>query len=497
MNIVPTQEEFCRQAAAYTIIPVYTELNADTETPISLYHKLVGNDRGFMLESAESNKNFGRYSFIGAAPFAVFTGCKKQSFLHTSAGYTVIDGPPVDALQTFIDRYQAPELPGMPPFSGGGVGYLAYEIAATWERIRGMEVPDDMVLAEFLFCRVLVIMDHLTHSVKLIYLAETGPDCDMSAVYEHAVRELKACYAKLSEQPPLSPLPQAPSRQQSCSLANRESSDRYQAAVSKAQEYIKAGDAFQTVLSQAFYLELSKPEPFSLYRRLRQVNPSPYMFYINVGHRQLVGASPEMLVKVQKGKAYTCPIAGTRPRSGDAATDERLAAELLADEKERAEHAMLVDLGRNDLGRISVPGTVEVTRLMEVERFSHVMHLVSEVTGQIAPRCRALDVLKACFPAGTLSGAPKVRAMEIIYELERQFRGTYGGAVGYLDFKGNMDTCITIRTMDVCGGQVKIQTGAGIVADSVPETEYREILHKAQAVYEVATGGEAHDPAGG
>ena len=257
--------------------------------------------------------------------------------------------------------------------------------------------------------------------------------------------------------------------------------------VLKAKEYIASGDIFQVVLSHPFRQPLKEP-PFSLYRRLRRINPSPYMFYINFGQRQLVGASPEMLVKLQHGEVFTCPIAGTRPRGKDAAEDARLAAELLADRKECAEHAMLVDLGRNDIGRISLPGTVQVTKMMEVENFSHVMHIVSEVSGKLDPNFTATDTLKACFPAGTVSGAPKIRAMEIINELEPERRGPYAGAVGYFDFRGNMDTCITIRTFSIDGDEVTIQTGAGIVADSVPETEYQEIRHKAKVLFQVLGG---------
>lgn len=490
MHLQPSLNEYCQLAETHSIVPVYIELNTDTETPISIYHKLVGKKRGFILESAENNKNFGRYSFIGIEPFAVITAWKERSEICAGGRTIQADGSPTEVLQAFLDRYTAPDLPGLPPFTGGGVGYFAYEIVSTWERIRGMEVPDDMVLAEFLFCRLLVIMDHLNHSAKLLYLTETGPGCDAADTYRQAAEQLERMSVLLSQPSQVSVLGAVPGQCAGSSLASGESSRQFLTAVERAKEYIKAGDIFQAVLSQAYYLDLPANEPFMLYRRLRQVNPSPYMFYINLGHRQLVGASPEMLVKVHNGKAYTCPIAGTRPRGRNAAADEIMAAELLADEKERAEHAMLVDLGRNDLGRISIPGTVEVTRLMQVEMFSHVMHLVSEVFGQISPDFKALDVLKACFPAGTLSGAPKIRAMEIIYELERKLRGTYGGAVGYIDFKGNMDTCITIRTMELYDGRVKIQTGAGIVADSLPEKEYQEILHKAQAVYEVVIGGE-------
>lgn len=492
MNILSSQEEFCELAKSYNIVPVFAECSTDMETPISVYYKLVGDNVGFILESAETGKNFGRYSFIGAKPFAALAAsctATKISSEHETIGVT---GPPLTVLQGFLERYSFPPLTDLPPFIGGAVGYLSYEAVTTFERVRGMTVPDAMIVAEFLFCQVIVIMDHLTNVTRLVYLAMNQPGEDLSAAYEQACQQLSEVADKLAQIvvfPEFSYSPNKKSDPQAASALELESKERYVAMVKQAKEYIAAGDIFQVVLSQKFCRKLNK-HPFAIYRRLRQVNPSPYLFYINFGDRQLVGASPEMLVKVAEGKVLTCPIAGTRPRGKTLEADRKLAAELLADSKERAEHAMLVDLGRNDIGRVSLPGTVKVAKLMEVGRFSHVMHLVSEVTGTLDPSYTALDVLAACFPAGTLSGAPKVRAMEIINELEKDQRGFYAGAIGYVDFRGNLDTCIAIRTVLVEGDQMITRTGAGIVADSVPETEYQETIDKGTAMFQVMGEGE-------
>ncbi|MDR3562567.1 MAG: anthranilate synthase component I [Negativicutes bacterium] len=486
MNIFPACQDFRQLAQKHNIIPVYTDLTVDLETPVSLYYKIVGDQPGFMLESAETSKTFGRYSFIGTDPFLTVTAYKDKLAVDSGERQYQIAGAPLAALQGILNDFSFPDMPGLPPFSGGAVGYLAYEAVSTWERVRGMSVDAATILGEFMFCRTIIAMDHLTHSAKLIYLASVSDASQAAGEYDKAL----AAIAALSEQvrQPVT-LPQTGSASQDTAppTAGEGAKEQYMANVVQAKEYIAAGDIFQAVLSHPFHAKLAE-QPFALYRRLRRVNPSPYMFHINLGQRQLVGASPEMLVKLQGGKVFTCPIAGTRPRGKDAAEDERLAAELLADTKERAEHAMLVDLGRNDIGRISLPGTVKVSRMMQIENFSHVMHIVSEVTGDLDPRYTPTEVLAACFPAGTLSGAPKIRAMEIINELEGVPRGAYGGAVGYFDFRGNMDTCITIRTLAIDGDEVVIQTGAGIVADSVPETEYQETIHKAGAMFRVLKG---------
>ena len=491
MRLYPDKETFLRLAASHNIVPVFADLSVDLETPVSLYYKIVGDAPGFMLESAETSKNFGRYSFIGVEPFLTVVAHADGLQLSGPDKTESIQQEPLAALQSILSQYHCADLPGLPPFSGGAVGYLSFEAVTTWERIRGLELPPDMTLGEFMFCRLIVAMDHLTHSAKLIYLAEipaTATDKVRDEIYAQAAMRINQVSDELAK--PLQLPVDEPAPSGRTPVQPPEDSavrQQYMDNVLKAKEYIAAGDIFQVVLSHPFRQPLKDP-PFSLYRRLRRINPSPYMFYINFGQRQLVGASPEMLVKLQHGEVFTCPIAGTRPRGKDAAEDARLAAELLADRKECAEHAMLVDLGRNDIGRISLPGTVQVTKMMKVENFSHVMHIVSEVSGKLNPNYTATDTLKACFPAGTVSGAPKIRAMEIINELEPERRGPYAGAVGYFDFRGNMDTCITIRTFSIDGDEVTIQTGAGIVADSVPETEYQEIRHKAKVLFQVLGG---------
>ncbi|HWR39051.1 MAG TPA: anthranilate synthase component I [Patescibacteria group bacterium] len=487
MSITPDFSEFSRLAEKYNLIPLTLNLATDTETPVSLYQKLVGDSTGFMLESAESGKNFGRYSFIGAQPFALFTA-RGRGVEITIDGETVLEkGAPLEVLRTVIARFQAAPVSELPLASGGAVGYFAYDLIGTFERVRGHRIPEDLLLCQMLFCQVLVIMDHLTHTSRLVVLARIQPGQPLEQAYQNATALLQATKNRLETVAiPANGLEMAQNHRER--IRYNVTKEEFMARVKKAQEHIRAGDIFQVVPSQPFNIELDC-SPFTLYRRLRRVNPSPYMFYLNFGARQIVGASPEMLVKLDKGKVYTRPIAGTRPRGKDTAEDELLAAELLADEKERAEHTMLVDLGRNDLGRVSVPGTVQVEKYMQVENFSHVMHIISDVSGSIRPDVDAIDALQACFPAGTVSGAPKVRAMEIIQDLEQRNRGIYAGAVGYLDFNGTMDTCIAIRTMVVDGQEATVQAGGGVVYDSDPEREYYETMHKAEALLKVVAGG--------
>jgi len=488
----PVKDEFCQLAQHHNIVPVSTDLLTDMETPVSLYYKLVGDDIGFILESAATGKNFGRYSFIGAAPFATITARSLYSEISTGGKTLKIEGTPIEVLRNFMKDFSFPDLPSLPPFTGGGVGYFSYESVGTWERIRGLEIPEDMILSQLLFCQVIIIMDHLTHSTKLLYLAQMETGRAAHEIYEDAIVQLEQWIKKLRKPADLPQDNTTTPRLGKRLVIDEEAQQKFISIVKQAKEHIVAGDIFQVVLSQQFCSKLKK-HPFALYRRLRQVNPSAYMFYINFGQRKLVGASPEMLVKLSGGEVTTYPIAGARPRGKDVAEDEQLAVELLADPKERAEHAMLVDLARNDIGRVSLPGTVQVKQMMKIEKFSHIMHIVSEVVGRINPKFAALDVLTACFPAGTLSGAPKVRAMEIINDLETVRRGPYGGAVGYVDFRGNMDTCITIRTMVIDGNEVRIQAGAGIVADSVPEKEFQEVLHKARVLFQVVGEGDDDD----
>lgn len=486
MKAFPAKEEFCRLAATYTVLPVSIALLTDMETPVSLYYKLVGDDPGFILESAQTGKTFGRYSFIGTRPLAAFTAYQQQADIIVDGTVTQAAGKPHLLLNDFLKRFSMPAMPELPSFFGGAVGYVAYEAVASWERIYGLTIPEDLPLMELLVCKYIIVMDHLTHSTQLINLVHLNPGAQAATEYEQALRELEKLAEKLSQPvtlPDYQPVQDSLTEQ---SIDEEEAclKQQYISMVEQAKEYIAAGDIFQVVLSRPFHYKLTQ-HPFALYRRLRQANPSPYMFYINFGDKQLVGASPERLVKLEDGKVLTCPIAGTRRRGATVEEDEALAAELLADAKECAEHAMLVDLGRNDIGRVSLPGTVKLDRMMEVEKYSHVMHIVSEVSGQVDPKFSAVDVLAACFPAGTVSGAPKVRAMEIIHELEGDSRGFYAGAVGYFDFRGNMDTCITIRTLTVDDQQITVRTGAGIVADSVPEMEYREIMHKGRVLMQL------------
>lgn len=482
--IEPSQAEFLALAKTYNVIPVYTEIATDIETPVSVYTKLVGEDIGFMLESAETGKSFGRYSFIGTQPFAILRAKAQETEIELAETIRCETGTPLSVVRRFLASYQAAPLIDLPMVSGGVVGYFAYDIISTFERVRGHVIPADMLLSELMFCRNLVVMDHLTHTSRMVSLAQLKPGQEPLAAYQEAVAELARMKERL-QQPATMPVHDKPAAP--VTINSNVSKEAFMEMVETAKEHIRAGDIFQVVLSQRLTTELGD-HPFNLYRKLRRVNPSSYMFYINFGEKKLVGSSPEILVKLQDGHVTNRPIAGSRPRGADSEEDSRLAAELLADTKECAEHTMLVDLGRNDLGRVCVPGTVAVERYMQVEMFSHVMHIVSEVGGTIRPDFGAVDALEACFPAGTLSGAPKVRAMEIINELENVSRGTYGGAIGYLDFTGNMDTCIAIRTMDISGNTVSVQAGAGLVYDSVPVREYEETLHKAGALLKVIKG---------
>lgn len=493
MTILPAYPEFKELAEKHNVIPIRAVITTDLETPISVYYKVVGEEQGYILESAESSRNFGRYSFIGVQPYAIFTARPKAAEIKDSEASCSISGTPLAALNEYLKKFSVADSATMPPFAGGAVGYFAYEAVATWERNRLVNLPDDMVLAELMFCQVNIVFDHLYNTTTVIYLATVKEGTDLEELYRQAVNKITGLISKL--QRPLTAIPSLAVKNRVSGInhtENQQSRDEYIAMVEKAKEYIAAGDIFQVVLSQQFRREINC-QPISIYRRLRRINPSPYMFYLSFGRRQVIGASPEMLVKVTNGKVETCPIAGTRPRGKTEREDTLLVEQLLNDAKEKAEHAMLVDLGRNDIGRVSEAGTVMVDQLMQVEKFSHVMHLVSKVSGKLARQYTPLTALEACFPAGTVSGAPKVRAMEIISELEQQYRRTYAGAVGYIDFKGNMDTCITIRTMVIEGGTATIQTGAGIVADSIPETEYQEIRHKAQVLFKVLEGDDGLD----
>ena len=463
-------------------IPIYREVLADLETPVSAYLKIVGGQRqGFLLESVEGGERIARYSFIGTNP--LFSLRFNEGIAQRiAADGTVEEQPfadPLTALQEALAHYRTASLPGLPRFSGGAVGFLGYEAVRYFEDLPA--APEDALgLPEgcFLLADALLVFDHVRRRVKAVaHVMPDATDGDVAAAYEAAEARIADLLDRLRA-PLIAPTlaNDHPGYFDAAPIHNTARA-AFEDKVRRAKEYIAAGDIFQVVLSQ----RVDRPtaaDPFTIYRALRAVNPSPYMYFLQFGDFQIVGASPELLVRLEDGTVTNHPIAGTYPRGADEAEDEALAARMLADEKERAEHIMLVDLGRNDIGRVSVPGTVRVPKLLAVERFSHVMHLVSVVEGQLRPEMSGLDALRACFPAGTVSGAPKIRAMEIIAELERDRRGPYSGAVGYVSFDGTMDTCITLRTMVVKDGVISMQAGAGIVADSDPGREYEECFHK-------------------
>jgi anthranilate synthase component 1 len=456
------------------LIPLCREVPADLLTPVAAFLRLQpGSRHPFLLESVEGGEAIARYSFLGRDPVAV---------VRAGAG-AAEGGDPVAALRAALRPWHAVRLPGMPRFTGGAVGYLSYDVVRTIERLP-RSVPDDLGTPDLLFgiYDTVLAFDHLRQRIQIV----TDRAAALARGYRRARRRIESI-ERLLRRPVPGP---ARGRRRGGRWSANITPARYQAGVRRAQDYIRAGDIFQVVLSQR-YERRCGATPFAIYRALRRINPSPYMYFLDFGEVSLAGASPEMLVRVEGDRIRTRPIAGTRPRGAGEEEDLRLEEDLRADPKERAEHVMLVDLGRNDLGRVSRPGSIEVGRFMSVERYSHVMHLVSEVTGRLRPGADAFDGLIACFPAGTVSGAPKVRAMEIIEELETSRRGPYAGAVGYMDFSGNLDSCITIRTTVVRGGVAHVQAGAGIVADSVPRQEHRECVNKAGALIEAIDRAEA------
>jgi anthranilate synthase component 1 len=486
----PTLDEFRALAAGgATLIPVVREFAADLETPVSVYLKLLeSGGASFLLESVEGGEQVGRYSFVGVSPRETITLRGRSVIRAGAAGQTTTELPPgqdiLHVLQAELARSVPADLPGLPRFSGGAVGYLGYDVVRFFERLPATAAPGlDMPDAVFLVADTLVVFDHARHRLLLLANAQVEPGGDVEAAYVGAIERIQRLSERL-----LRPLPAVPSRRWGAAHGNGhdiESNmprERYEAIVRQAKEHIAAGDIFQVVLSQRFSRRTSA-HPFAVYRALRMLNPSPYMFYFDFGDDlQVIGASPEMHVRLEDGVASVRPIAGTRRRGANPAEDAALEKELLADPKERAEHVMLIDLGRNDIGRVSDYGSVEVSDLMVIERYSHVMHIVSHVEGRLRPGLDAFDVMRATFPAGTVSGAPKVRAMEIIEELEGGRRGLYAGAVGYFSYDGSMDTCIAIRTMVMQGDHITIQAGAGIVADSDPAGEYQECVNKASAL---------------
>ncbi|MGC9347847.1 MAG: anthranilate synthase component I [Anaerolineae bacterium] len=486
-----SREQFRRSAAQGALVPVYRELPADLETPVSVYLKLHGAGPSFLLESVERAEQLGRYSFLGFNPrHQIIARGREVNLLNgerTTKRELTEEEDPLDIVKATLESYQ-PVTPAhelvkdLPRFFGGAVGYLGYDLVRFFENLPDAE-PDDDRLPDLhlMITDTLVVFDHVQRRLLLFANTHVPPGKDLEAAYDQAIARLDAMEERVRA--PLPPLPGAPGRN-GHKLRSMMGQAQFETAVRKAKEYIRAGDIFQVVLSQ----RLARPteaDPFNIYRTLRRVNPSPYMFFLDLGGEpptHLIGSSPEVLVRLEGRTAAVRPIAGTRPRGKNPEEDRALEQELLADPKERAEHIMLVDLGRNDLGRVCEFNTVHVPELLVTEHYSHVIHLVSHVEGQLREGLDAFDLLRATFPAGTVSGAPKVRAMEIIDELEELRRGPYAGAVGYFGFNGNMDTCITIRTIVMRGKTAYLQAGAGIVADSDPTREYHETLHKAEAL---------------
>ncbi len=484
-------EEFRSLASQGNLIPLYREILADFETPVSAFAKIDHGPSAYLLESVEGGENWARYSFLGSGSPAVVRAEGGKVTVTKASGARTVSMPramgrpsgesPFDCLQSLMARYRPVTVPNLPRFIGGAVGYLAYDIVRDFEAITerrkdALATPD----LAFMITDTLLIFDNVAHTIKVVANAhvETPKEAVLKRAYVDAAARIEKMIRRLRR-----PLRRKPPRRRHGPITFTPNISRadFQKMVARTKEYVHAGDIVQAVLSQRWETQI-QTHPLEIYRALRLINPSPYMYYLRVGGVQLVGSSPETLVRCEEGRISVRPIAGTRRRGATEDMDRRLEQDLLADEKERAEHVMLVDLGRNDVGRVATMGSVRVDSFMQVERYSHVMHIVSQVHGDLDPSKTAYDVMRACFPAGTVSGAPKIRAMEIIEELEATRRGPYAGAVGYFSFSGNMDTCINIRTIVIKGRQAYLQAGAGIVADSDPEREYEETCNKAQAM---------------
>ena len=479
----PSVDEFLKLAGQGNVVPVYRTLLADTLTPVSAYEKFARGDYSFLLESASGGEKIARYSFLGSDPFMRFKARRENvEITRGDDAETLKSEDPIQCLQEVISGFQSVQLPNLPRFCGGAVGYAAYDAIRYIEHLPD-EPPDPLGLPDlfFAFYDLMIVFDHLNKTILVVCCARLDGK-DARAAYDEAIERIDEAVERLRT--PITKLSDdiSPRGDITLPFTSNFEKDEFCRAVERCKEYIYAGDILQVVLSQRLAAR-TKAEPFNVYRALRVINPSPYMFHLQMADLRLIGSSPEVMVKVESGKVTVRPIAGTRRRGATEDEDAALAAELLADPKERAEHIMLLDLGRNDVGRVSRYGTVNIEEEMIVERFSHVMHMTSTVTGMLDTGKNCFDAFRSCFPAGTVSGAPKIRAMEILDELEPVRRGPYAGAVGYVDFRGNLDTCIAIRTIVLTGDQSIVQAGAGIVADSVPEREYEETLNKARGLF--------------
>lgn len=497
MNIQPSFETFCRCAQQGNLIPVYADFLGDRDTPVSAYAKLRSAGPAFLFESVDGGETLSRYSFVGTQPRKIIAAGPETTEIREvghSPVFTTTPEDPLTLVEEEISRYKPVELPDMPPFFGGAVGFCGYEYIHRIEpSVRPVETDAyGIPILYYIFTDTVVIFDRARQTLRICACARLVDGADPRAAYEAAVASIRGIAAGLALQNPIPPTRLAEAPLPATIPEGNFRRDEFESAVERVKEYIRAGDIIQGVLSQRF----SHPFPRSaihLYRALRTVNPSPYMFLFETDEFALVGASPEVHVRLTGDRVEIKPIAGTRPRGRNADEDRAMEAELLADEKERAEHLMLVDLARNDIGRVCRTGSVSVENFMHVDRYSHVMHIVSDVSGTIRPDCNAFDLLRATFPAGTISGAPKIRAMQIVNELEPVQRGPYSGALGYFSYDGNHDSCIAIRTAVLENGKIHIQAGAGIVADSDPAAEYEETVNKAKGLFKAVILAESLD----
>jgi anthranilate synthase component 1 len=481
--IQPNFKDFCRLAKQGNLVPVYQELLMDLETPLSFFKRLERDRYAFLLESVEGSERWARYSFLGTRPQKIFKARGNQvEIIENGRTKKSFSESPLRSLEELMKGYRPVTVAGVPPFFGGALGYVAYDAVAQFHEIKN-DKADPLGMPEifFLFVQTLVAFDNLKHTIKVIDNAEIKPGSDLRQVYARSVKRIRQLIASLQKKPRGIDPRDLGEGKKARKFRSNLTQEKFEQAVARAKEYIHAGDIIQAVLCQRLETETDS-DPFEIYRALRYVNPSPYMFYLELEGLRVIGSSPEAMVRLTGATIELRPIAGTRRRGATPEEEQKLEAELLADPKERAEHIMLVDLGRNDVGRVAAIGSVEVNELMAIERYSHVIHIVSNVRGKLAPNKTPFDLFVSAFPAGTLSGAPKVRAMQIISELEPQKRALYGGAIGYFGYNGNLDTCIVIRTIVMKGKKVFISAGAGIVADSDPTAEYQETLNKARAM---------------
>ncbi len=507
----PSFNEFCRWAdRGVDLVPVYRRLLSDSLTPVSAFHKIDSGRCAWLGESVIGGEKVGRYSFLAVDPFFEIEAYKNRVTINSPSGVSASGGAlletrqfdcanPLRELRRRVEAIRAARIPGLPPFCSGAVGYAGYDVVRYLEDLPHAP-PDDRNVPDmaFAFYDQMVVFDHVAKTIIVLAMARVDRSGhhthQLKKAYDRACQKVDQLVDQLANRDcDLQPIDISPEGPPQIPYQSNFTQEQFAEAVRKCVEYIRAGDIFQVVISQRLELTIHA-HPFQIYRTLRVINPSPFMFYVRTPSVILVGSSPEILVRVVNGQVVTRPLAGTRPRGATEQEDQRLAEELLADPKERAEHVMLVDLGRNDIGRVARYGSIQLSDVMTIERYSHVMHITSNVSGELAPGKTAFDALEACLPAGTVSGAPKVRAMQIIDEIEPHRRGPYAGAVGYFDFNGNMDTCIALRTIVIQGNKAYVQAGAGIVADSVSQNEWQETLNKAQGMLKAIELAEAQRP---